>query len=87
MGLQIGPDIGDSISIDDAGVRITVTYPFKDDTTDPDTGEFLFNNGEKTTFSAQFPRDFSELSLSDGSLESALMTLATQVARRTGVHS
>lgn len=78
MALQINPDPGDSITIDDAGVRITIGYWFRDDD---------FNGGAKTYFEAQFPRDFSELSVADGSLEQALMTLATQVARRTGVHS
>ncbi len=78
MGVQINPDLGDSIVIDDQGVRITVTYQY----VDPD-----FNGGNKGEFSAEFPRDFGELSLGDGSLEEALMTLATSVARRTNVHS
>lgn len=78
MSLQINPDVGDTIVIDDQGVRITITYQYKD--TD-------FNGGLKGEFSAQFPRDFAELSVQDGELEQALMALAMQVARRTGVHS
>lgn len=78
MSLNINPDLGDTITIDDAGVRITIGYFYKD----PD-----FNGGLKGYFEAQFPRDFAELSVQDGELEQALMTLATMVARRTGVHS
>lgn len=78
MALVINPDLGDTITIDDQGVRIDITYSYRDDD---------FNGGEKGTFTAQFPRDFQELSVQDGSLEEALMVLATAVARRTGVHS
>lgn len=85
MGLQIGPDLGDSIDIQDLGVRWTVTYSFIDDTTDPDTGLPLFNNGEKDTFTAEFPRDFNEINPDD--VEGAMLQLATMVARNTNVHS
>lgn len=78
MSLQINPDVGDTIVIDDAGVRVTITYQYRD--TD-------FNNGEKGEFSAQFPRDFAELSVQDGELESALLVLAQMVARNLNVHS
>lgn len=87
MSLSINPDLGDSIDIQDAGVRVDVSYWYRDDSTDPDTGEFLYNGGNKGFFEAQFPRDFGELSVQDGELEEALMTLARMVARRTGVHS
>ena len=80
MSLSINPDLGDTIVIDDAGVRITVEYEFKDTA----FGDPL---GSKQHFSAQFPRDFGELSVQDGELEQALMQLAMMVARRTGVHS
>ena len=86
MGLQINPDLGDTITIDDAGVRVDVSYWYRDDSTD-ENGDPLFNNGEKGFFEAQFPRDFQELSVQDGELEEALMTLARMVARRTNVHS
>ena len=72
MSLSINPDLGDSITIDDLGVRVDVSYYYKDTSTDPDTGAFLFNNGEKGFFEAQFPRDFQELSVQDGELEEAL---------------
>lgn len=78
MSLTINPDPGDTIVIDDQGVRITIEYEYRD--TD-------FNGGQKGHFAAQFPRDFQELSFEDGSLETALLTLAQMVARRTGVHS
>lgn len=77
MSVSINPDFGDTIVINDQGVRITITYQYRD----PD-----FNGGEKGTFSAQFPRDFGELSVSEGELEQALLTLAMMVARRTNVH-
>lgn len=78
MSLNINPDLGDTIVIDDQGVRISITYFYKD----PD-----FNGGLKGSFTAQFPRDFQELSVQDGELEQALMMLAMMVARRKGVHS
>ena len=78
MSLSINPDLGDSIVIDDVGVRVDITYQYKDTE---------FNGGLKGEFTAQFPRDFGELSVADGELEEALMTLAKMVARRTGVHS
>ena len=78
MSLQINPDLGDSIVIDDQGVRIDVTYQYKDTE---------FNGGLKGEFTAQFPRDFGELSVQDGELEQSLMALAQTVARRTGIHS
>ena len=80
MSLQINPDLGDSIVIDDQGVRIDVTYQYKDT-------EFGDPPGTKGEFTAQFPRDFNELSVQDGELEQALMMLAQMVARRTGIHS
>lgn len=79
MSLSINPDLGDSIVIDDVGVRVDITYQYQDTE---------FNGGAKGEFTAQFPRDFQELSVGDDSeLEEALMTLAKMVARRTGVHS
>ena len=81
MSLSINPDLGDSIVIDDVGVRVDITYQYKDT-------EFGDPPGTKGEFTAQFPRDFQELSVGDDSeLEEALMTLAKMVARRTGVHS
>ncbi len=76
MGLQINPDLGDSITIEDQGVRWVVSYWYRD--TD-------FNNGEKGFFSAEFPAGFNQIN-PDG-LESAMMELAQAVARNTGVHS
>lgn len=78
MSVVINPDLGDAIVIDDQGVRITITYKYQDSD---------FNGGAKGTFSAQFPRDFGELSVADGELEQALLTLAMMVARRKNVHS
>ena len=78
MGVSINPDLGDTIIISDQGVRMTITYQY----IDPD-----FNGGNKGQFSAQFPRDFNELSVADGELEQALLTLAMMVARSTNVHS
>jgi hypothetical protein len=77
MSVSINPDFGDTIVISDQGVRISITYQYRD----PD-----FNGGEKGEFTAQFPRDFGELSVSEGELEQALLALAMMVARRTNVH-
>ena len=83
MSLTIGPDLGDTITIEDQGVRWTVTYPFIDNSVDGD-GNFLFNNGEKAVMEAQFPRDFTEIN-PDG-LEGAMMELAKAVARGKNIH-
>ena len=84
MSLIIGPDLGDTIVIEDLGVNWTVTYPFIDNSVD-ENGDFLFNNGEKTVMAAQFPRDFGELNPDD--VEPAMMELAKAVARGKNIHS
>ena len=84
MSLSIGPDLGDSIVIEDLGVNWTVTYPFIDNEKDGN-GDFLFNNGEKSSFTAQFPRDFIEINPDEN--EGAMMELAKAVARGLNIHS
>ena len=84
MSLNIGPDLGDAIMIEDQGVRWVVEYPFIDDTRD-DQGQFLYSNGQKTVMNAQFPRDFGEINPSD--VEAAMLELAKAVARGKNIHS
>lgn len=78
MTTQIGPDLGDTITVEDQGANWIVTYPY---IYDPENdGTFL----PKQTATVSFPSAFNDLNPDD--VEDVMLQLAVAVSRARGDH-